>query len=85
MNQIELHLDNDTELIVIEDQPHPLEEEINAAAEDGDMNTVMKIFTGLYKEEKINEIENILSRQFFTDKQTATAINKIKEEAEFMT
>lgn len=71
-------------LMIVEDDPHELEEEIQGAAGDGDTDTVMKIFAGLYKEGRTDEIEYILSRHLFNEEQTATALTRIKEEAEAM-
>lgn len=75
MNAIEL--DKQPELVIIREQPHPLEEVIQGAAEDNDDRQIMNIFVDLYKEGRHDEIKGILTRQLFTPDETATAIEKI--------
>lgn len=70
-----------TQVLVIEDQPHPLEEIIQGALDDNDNKQIMSIFIGLYKEGKINEIEYILERQLFTQGMVATALETISAAA----
>lgn len=63
--------------VTIPDEPHPLEEEIRGAAGDGDNALIDDIFLKLYRENRTDEIEYILSRFLFTPKQTATAIERL--------
>lgn len=75
------NIDTPPELIIIKEQPHPLEEIIQGALEDNDNKQIMSIFIGLYKEGKINEIEYILERQVFTQGMIATALETISAAA----
>lgn len=69
------------QVLVIEDQPHPLEEELQGAVGDGDNDLVMEIFVDLYKEDKQDEIKYILSRHYlFNEQQADAALERIKIE-----
>lgn len=76
-----INIDTPPELIIIKEQPHPLEEIIQGALDDNDNKQIMSIFIGLYKEGKINEIEYILERQLFTQGMIATALETISAAA----
>lgn len=65
------------ELVIIAEEPHPLEEIIQGAVDDNDNKQIMGIFTELYKRGRIDEIEYILQRQLFTPGMISTALETI--------
>lgn len=66
-----------TQVLVIEDQPHPLEERLKALSDDGNKAGIMGMFVGLYESGRQDEIDYILSRQLFTSEEKAKAVEKI--------
>lgn len=70
--------------VIISDDPHEIEEEIRGAAEDRDHSKLNDIFLTLYKENRTPEIEDILSRFFFSKKEIATALENLGEKVKEM-
>lgn len=65
------------QLLIIVDEPHPLEERLKALSDDNDKSGIMGMFVGLYESGRQKEIEYLLSRHLFNEKETTNAVENI--------